>query len=142
MFGCKEYNQSYFSIDHLVVYMCHLLCCWKRLLCNIVLYSIRIYFHHQAHPQLDIVFTLAASLQSFWCYFYNILQSHIGHLLTWRVHLSVLYLFAFSYCSSGSQGKNTERFAIPFSSGPCFFRTLHYDLSFLSGPTKHGSSFH
>ena len=30
------------------------------------------------------------------------------HLLTWGVHLSVSYLFAFSYCSWGSQGKNTE----------------------------------
>ena len=28
----------------------------------------------------------------------------IEHLLTWRVHLSVSYLFAFSYCSWGSQG--------------------------------------
>ena len=27
---------------------------------------------------------------------------------TWGVHLSVSYLFAFSYCSWGSQGKNTE----------------------------------
>ena len=31
-----------------------------------------------------------------------------GHLSTWRVHLSVSYNFAFSYCSWGSQGKNTE----------------------------------
>ena len=29
-------------------------------------------------------------------------------ILTWGVHLSVSYLFAFSYCSWGSQGKNTE----------------------------------
>ena len=36
------------------------------------------------------------------------LQLHIGHLLTWGVHLSVSYLFAFSYCSWGSQGKNIE----------------------------------
>ena len=35
-------------------------------------------------------------------------QEHIGHLQTWAVHLSVSYLFAFSYCSWGSQGKNTE----------------------------------
>ena len=28
--------------------------------------------------------------------------------MTWRVHLSLSYLFAFSYCSGGSQGKNTE----------------------------------
>ena len=33
IFGCKEYNQSNFGIDHLVMSMCkvsHLLCCWKR----------------------------------------------------------------------------------------------------------------
>ena len=34
------------------------------------------------------------------------------------VHISVSYLFAFSYCSWGSQGKNTEWFDIPSSSGP------------------------
>ena len=32
----------------------------------------------------------------------------MGDLLTWEVHLSVSYHFAFSYCSWGSQGKNTE----------------------------------
>ena len=37
-----------------------------------------------------------------------LIRQHIGHLLTWGVHLSVSYLFAFSYCSWGSQGKNTE----------------------------------
>ena len=36
------------------------------------------------------------------------LHWHIGHLLTWGVPLSVSYHFAFSYCSRGSQGKNTE----------------------------------
>ena len=30
-------------------------------------------------------------------------------------------------------------FAIPFSSGPRFVRTLHHDLSILCGPTQHGS---
>ena len=33
-------------------------------------------------------------------------------------------------------------FAIPFSSGPCFVKTLHYDSSVLGGPTWHGSWFH
>ena len=33
-------------------------------------------------------------------------------------------------------------FAIPFSSGPCFFRTLHHYPSVLGGPTWHGSWFH
>ena len=30
-------------------------------------------------------------------------------------------------------------FAILFSSGSCFVRTLHHDPSFLGGPTQHGS---
>ena len=34
-----------------------------------------------------------------------------------------------------------KSFAIPFSSGPCFVRTLHHDLSILSGPPWHGSWF-
>src|SRR5574340_982028 len=55
-----------------------------------------------------IVFALAPSLHSFWSYFSTDLQKHIGHLLTWGVSLSVSYHFAFSYCSWGSQGKNTE----------------------------------
>ena len=33
-------------------------------------------------------------------------------------------------------------FAIPFSSGPHFVRTLHHDPSILGGPTQHGSQFH
>ena len=33
-------------------------------------------------------------------------------------------------------------FAIPFSSGPRFVRTLHNDQSILGGPTHHGSGFH
>ena len=30
-------------------------------------------------------------------------------------------------------------FAILFSSGPCFIRILHHDLTVLGGPTQHGS---
>ena len=33
-------------------------------------------------------------------------------------------------------------FAILFSSGPHFLRTLHHDMSILGGPTGHGSLFH
>ena len=33
-------------------------------------------------------------------------------------------------------------FAIPFSSGPHFVRTLHHDPSILGGPTQHGSQLH
>ena len=55
-----------------------------------------------------VVFALAPSLHSFWSYFSIDLQYHIGHLPAWGVHLSVSYLFAFSYCSWGSQSKNNE----------------------------------
>ena len=53
-------------------------------------------------------FALALSLHSFWSYFSRDLQLHTRCLLTLGVHLSVSYLFAFSYCSWGSQGRNTE----------------------------------
>ena len=73
--------------------------------------SIGLYFHHQSHPQLGVVFALTLSLYLFiylfWSYF-SVLQQHTGYLLTWGVHLSVSYLFAFSYSSWGSLGKNTE----------------------------------
>ena len=61
------------------------------------------YFHHQSHPKLGILFALAQSLHSFWSSFSSLLQEH---LLTCGVHLSVSYLFAFSYCSWGPQGKS------------------------------------
>ena len=77
-------------------------------LCNIALYSIGPCFYHQSYPQLGIVFALAPSLHPFWSYFSTDLQKHIGHQLTWGVPLSVSYHFAFSYCSWGSQVKNTE----------------------------------
>ena len=77
----------------------------------------------------------------FLSYFSTDLQEHIGHLPTWGVHLSVSYLFAFLYCSWGSQGKNTEMVAIPFPSGPHFVRALRHDPSVLGGPTGHGSYF-
>ena len=35
----------------------------SRFLCNIALYSIRLYFHHQSHPHLDVVFVLSLSFQ-------------------------------------------------------------------------------
>ena len=35
-----------------------------------------------------------------------------------------------------------KSFAIPFSSGPRFVRTLHFDASVLDGPIWHGSQFH
>ena len=47
-------------------------------------------------------------------------------------------IFAFSYCSWGSQGKNMKWFTIPFSSGPHSFRPLHHDPPILDDPSRHG----
>ena len=53
-------------------------------------------------------FCFGSFLHSFWSYFSIDLLYHIGHLPTRGVPLSVSYHFAFSYCSWGSQSKNTE----------------------------------
>ena len=99
----------------------------------------RLYFHHQSHPQLGIVFAVALSLHSFWSYFSTDLQQHIGHLLTWGDHLSVSYLFTFSYCLWGSQGKNIEVVCHFLLQWTTFIRTLYHNPSVLSGPKQHGS---
>ena len=64
------------------------------------------------------------------------------HLLTWVVRLSVSYLFAFSFCSWDSQGKNPEPTCHSLLQRTTFCRTLHHDPSVLGGPTWHGSQFH
>ena len=52
--------------------------------------------------QLGVASALAQDFHFLWRYFFTLFQQHIGHLLIWGVHLSVSYLFAFSYCSWGS----------------------------------------
>ena len=41
-------------------------------------YSIRLYFHHQSHPQLGVAFALAPSLHSFFSYLSTVIQKRIG----------------------------------------------------------------
>ena len=106
-----------------------------------VLYSIELYFHHQSHPQLGVVFALAPSLHCFCSYLSTILQELIGHLPTGGVHLAVSYLFAFYAVHGVLKARILKWFAILFSSRPYFVRTLHHDMSILGGPTWHGSYF-
>ena len=94
-------------------------------------YSIGLYFHHQSHLQLGIVFALALSLHLFWSYFSTCLQQHIGKLLTWGVHLSVSCLLPFRTVHGVLKARILKYFAIPFSSGPYFVRILHHDPSVL-----------
>ena len=108
-------------------------------LCNIVLYSIGLYFRHQSHPQLGIVFALAQPLHSFWSYFSSVLQYHIRHWMTWGVRLSASYLFAFSYCSWGSQAKTTEVVCHSFLQWTMFFQNSPPWPVHLECSTWHGS---
>ena len=59
-------------------------------------------------PTTVYCFYFGSILSFFLEYFSTDVQYHIGHLPTWEVHFSLYSLFAFSYCSWGSQGKNTE----------------------------------
>ena len=87
-----------------------LVCLDSRFLCNIALWSIRLYFHHQSHPHLGIVFALDPSLHSFWSYSPPISSSILD--TNWPEEFiyqcPIFFFFSFSYCSWGSQGKNTE----------------------------------
>ena len=71
-------------------------------------YSIRPCFYHQSHLQLGVVFVLAPSLHSFWSYFSLISSSILGTYRPGEFIFQCPIFFAFSYCSWGSQGKNTE----------------------------------
>ena len=109
----------------------------SRFLCNIALYSIGPSITSNIHSWVLFLlwfhpFILSGVISPL------ISSSIFERLLTWGVHLSVSYLFAFSYCSWGSQGKNSEWFASPFSSGPHSVWPLHHDLPVLGGPSWHG----
>ena len=78
----------------------------SRFLCNVVLYSFQLFFHHQSHPQLGIVFALTQPLLSVAIspfFSSSILGTYQPGEFIFQCHL-----FAFYYCSWGSQGKNTE----------------------------------
>ena len=65
-------------------------------------------------------------------------DSSVGKESTYNAGDLGMYLFAFSYCSWGSSGKNTEVLCHSLSSGQRFVRPLHHDLPILGGPSGHG----
>ena len=58
-------------------------------------------------------------------------SSIFEYLPIWGVHFSVLYLFVYSYPSWVLKASMLKRFAIPFSSGPHFVRSLHHFKKFI-----------
>ena len=113
--------------------------------CNIVLYSIGLYFHHQVHPQLSVVsvwpshfiLSRAISNRPLLCPSTCWTPSDLGGLSSSVISFWVFMLFIWVLVA-----RVLEWFAILFSNGPCFVRTLLYDLSILGSPTQHGSWLH
>ena len=68
----------------------------------------------------------------------RVFSNVIGHLPTWGSDLSVSYHFAFSYCSWGSQGKNSEVVCHSLLQWTTSVRPHHHDPTILGGPTRHG----
>ena len=97
-----------------------------RFLCNIALYSSDL-ASITSHIHSRILFLLWLHPFIFSGVISSLISSSI--LGTYRPgeFLSLSYHFAFSYCSWGSEGKNTEVACPPFSSGPHFVRPLHHD---------------
>ena len=113
-----------------------------RFLCSIVLYSIGLYFHHQTHPQVSTVYTLAHYLILSGV-FSDCLPSFPSSILDTfppgeRIFQCPVFLL-FHDVHRALVARIFEWVAISSSSGPCFIRTLHYDPSVLGGSSWHGS---
>ena len=102
-------------------------------------YNIRLFFHHQSQPHLGVVFLLAPCLHSFWSYFpffsSNILVTYQPGEFMFQCYI----FFSFHTFHGVLKARILKWFAIPFSSGPHFARTLQHVPSVLRGPTQHGS---
>ena len=89
-----------------------------------------------------LIFILALSLHSFWSYFSTLLWQQHGHLPTWGCIFQCHICLPFHTVHGVQKARILKWFAIPFSNGPCFIKTLHRDASILGGFTGHGSLFH
>ena len=100
-------------------------------LCNTVLYSIRHYFHHQTLPQQVSfllwfrVFILCGAISLFFPS--SILDINWPGRLIFQFQI----FLPFHIIHGVFKARILKCFAFPFSSGPCFVRTLHRDLSVL-----------
>ena len=95
----------------------------------------------QSHPQLCVVFFFGSIFSFFLQLFLH--RSPVAYWTSTGLGSSSFsVLFAFYTVHGVLKAGILKRFAISFSSGPCFFRTLHHDLSVWGDFTWHGSLFH
>ena len=111
-----------------------------QVLCNIALYSIGLYFHHQSHLQLGVVFALALSLL-FGAISPLISSSILGTYRPREFPFQYPTILPFHTIDGVLKARILKWFAIPFSSGPCFVRTLHHDLPISVAPHSMAYSF-
>ena len=107
-------------------------------LCNIALYIIILYFHHQSHLQLDVVFL--------WLHLFTL--SGVSSALISSSILGIYQLGEFIFqcpiflpfhtVHGVLKARILKWFAIHFSSEPHFVRTLHHDLILKQQKSCHG----
>ena len=111
----------------------------SRFLCNIAHYSIRLYFHHQSHPWL-VIFSIWIHLFILSGVIFLLFSSSIlGTYEPGEFIFQCPIFLPFHTVHVDLKARILKWFAISFSSGPCFVRTLHHDLSILGGLTWHVS---
>ena len=85
-------------------------------------------FHFDSIPSFFLELFLHSSPVAYWA------PTDLG-----SSSFSVISFFTFHTVHGVLKARILTWFAIPFSSGPCFVRTLHHDPSILGGPTWCGS---
>ena len=100
----------------------------------------RTYLHHQSHPQLGVFLFVCLFVLLWFCLF--ILPVVFSLLISGRIlgtywpgkfiFQCLIFLF-FPTVHGIFKARTLKWFAIPFSSRPCFVRTLHHDPYVLCG---------
>ena len=85
--------------------------------------------------------TLSQALHSFWSYFLLFSSSILNTYWPRGFIFQCNIILPFHTVHGILRARLLKWFAIPFSSGPHFVRTLHHDLS-VGGPIGRGSTFH
>ena len=105
-------------------------------------YSIRLYFHHQSHPQLGLFLLWLHLFILSWVISPLISSSILGTYRPGEFIFQCPIILPFHTVHGVLKSRILKWFAILFSSGPHFVRTLHHDPSVLDGSTWHGSEFY
>ena len=99
-------------------------------------------FQYQSHPQLGIVFAWLRLFILSGVITPLISSSILGTYRPGEFIFQCPIFLPFQTVYGVPKARILKWFAVPFSNGSHFVRTLHHGLSVLGGPTRHGSQFH